>query len=83
MGGMAEVVELIRQSRRRADQPYCAAGRIRAGRACQAPACHAPAWTQMLDAWDAFGQRWVVEHDDLLKAVVLLGEMVGVDWEDG
>ncbi len=22
-------------------------------------------------------------HDDLLEAVVLLGEMLGVDWEDG
>ena len=36
-----------------------------------------------LDAWDDFGQRWIVEHDDLPKAVVLLGEMLGVDWEDG
>ncbi len=32
---------------------------------------------------DAFGQRWLVHHDDLLEAVVLLGEMLGVDWEDG
>ena len=38
-------------------------------------------WT--LDACDDFGQRWIVHHDDLLKAVVLLGEMMGVDWEDG
>ena len=38
-------------------------------------------WT--LDACDAFGQRWIVHHDDLLKAVVLLGEMLGVEWEDG
>ena len=38
-------------------------------------------WT--LDACDAFGQRWLVHHDDLLAAVVLLGEMLGVDWEDG
>ena len=37
----------------------------------------------MLDACDEFGQRWIVHHDDLLKAVVLLGEMLGVDWEDG
>ena len=29
------------------------------------------------------GQWWIVHHDDLLKAVVLLGEMLGVDWEDG
>ena len=36
-----------------------------------------------LDACDAFGQRWLVHHDDLLKAVVLLGEMLGVEWEDG
>ncbi len=36
-----------------------------------------------LDAWDGFGQRWIVHHDDLLAAVVLLGEMLGVDWEDG
>ena len=38
-------------------------------------------WT--LDACDAFGQRWLVHHDDLLEAVVLLGDMIGVDWEDG
>ena len=38
-------------------------------------------WT--LDACDDFGQRWLVHHDDLLAAVVLLGEMLGVDWEDG
>ncbi len=38
-------------------------------------------WT--LDARDDFGQRWLVHHDDLLKAVVLLGEMLGVEWEDG
>ena len=38
-------------------------------------------WT--LDAWDDFGERWLVHHDDLLDAVVLLGEMLGVDWEDG
>ena len=38
-------------------------------------------WT--LDACDAFGQRWIVHHDYLLGAVVLLGEMLGVDWEDG
>ena len=38
-------------------------------------------WT--LDACDAFGQRWIVHHDDLLEAVVLLGERLGVDWEDG
>ena len=38
-------------------------------------------WT--LDACDAFGQRWIVHHEDLLKVVVLLGEMLGVDWEDG
>ncbi len=29
------------------------------------------------------GQRWLVHHDDLLAAVVLLGEMLGVEWEDG
>ncbi len=38
-------------------------------------------WT--LDVCDAFGQRWLVHHDDLLAAVVLLGEMLGVEWEDG
>ena len=38
-------------------------------------------WT--LDTCDAFGQRWLVEHEDLLEAVVLLGEMLGVDWEGG
>ena len=38
-------------------------------------------WT--LDACDAFGQRLLIHHDDLLKAVVLLGEMLGVEWEDG
>ena len=37
----------------------------------------------MLDACDESGQRWLVHHDDLLKAVVLLGAMLGVDWEDG
>ncbi len=37
-------------------------------------------WT--LDACDAFGQRWLVHHADMLDAVVLLGEMLGVDWED-
>ncbi len=38
-------------------------------------------WT--LDACDDFGQRWLFHHDDLLNAVVLLGEMLGVDLEDG
>ncbi len=38
-------------------------------------------WT--LDAWDESGERWIVHHDDLLKAVVVLGEMLGVEWEDG
>ena len=38
-------------------------------------------WT--LDACDACGQLWLVHHDNLLAAVVLLGEMLGVDWEDG
>ena len=38
-------------------------------------------WT--LDACNAFGQRWIVRHDDLLEAVVLQGEMLGVEWEDG
>ena len=38
-------------------------------------------WT--LDACDDFGQRWTVHHDDPLNAVVLLGDMLGVDWEDG
>ena len=38
-------------------------------------------WT--LDACDDYGQRWIVHHDDLLGAVVLLGAMLGVDWEDG
>ncbi len=38
-------------------------------------------WT--LDAGEASGQRWIVHHDDLLEAVVLLGEMLGVEWEDG
>ena len=38
-------------------------------------------WT--LDACDDFGERGLVHHDDLLKGVVLLGEMLGVDWEDG
>ncbi|MCH8344944.1 MAG: hypothetical protein IH983_13285 [Planctomycetes bacterium] len=38
-------------------------------------------WT--VDAWHDFGQRWLVHHDNLLKAVVLLGEMLGVEWEDG
>lgn len=41
-------------------------------------------WT--LDAWDDFGERWIVHRGDLLEAVVLLGEMLGemlgVDWED-
>ena len=27
-------------------------------------------------AWDDFGQRWIVHHDDLLEAVVLLVEML-------
>ena len=36
-----------------------------------------------LEACVAFGQRWIVHHDELLEAVVLLGEMLGVDWEDG
>ncbi len=35
-----------------------------------------------LDTCDDSCQRWIVEHDDLLEAVVLLGEMLGVDWED-
>ena len=38
-------------------------------------------WT--LDAWEKSGQRWIIQHDDLLAAVVLLGEMLGVEWEDG
>ena len=38
-------------------------------------------WT--LDACDESCQRWLVHHDDLLAAVVLLGEMLGVEWEDG
>ena len=38
-------------------------------------------WT--LDACDDFGKWWLVHHDDLLTAVVLLGEMLGVEWEDG
>ena len=38
-------------------------------------------WT--LDARDESGQRWLVHHGELLKAVVLLGEMLGVEWEDG
>ncbi len=38
-------------------------------------------WT--IDAWDESRQRWLVHHDDLLAAVVLLGEMLGVEWEDG
>ncbi len=32
---------------------------------------------------DDLGERWLVHHDDLLKAVVLLGAMLGVEWEDG
>ncbi len=36
-----------------------------------------------LDVWDDSTQRWIVEHADLLEAVVLLGDMLGVDWEDG
>ena len=35
-----------------------------------------------LDASDESRQRWLVHHDDLLDAVVLLDEIVGVDWED-
>ncbi len=38
-------------------------------------------WT--LDACDDFGERCIVHHDDLLEAVVLLGAMLGVEWEDG
>ena len=38
-------------------------------------------WT--LDACDESGQRWLVHHVDLLAAVVVLGEMLGVEWEDG
>ena len=38
-------------------------------------------WT--LDSWDDFGQRWIVHHSDLLEAVVLLAEMLRVDWEEG
>ena len=38
-------------------------------------------WT--LDTWDDFGQRWIVHHDDMLEAVVLLGAMLGVEWDDG
>ncbi|MCZ6612525.1 MAG: hypothetical protein O6941_07800 [Planctomycetota bacterium] len=38
-------------------------------------------WT--LDACDDFGQRWLVHHVDLPKAVVPFGETLGVDWEDG
>ncbi len=38
-------------------------------------------WT--LDACDDAGERWLVHSDDLLDAVVLLGDMLGVDWEDG
>ncbi len=30
-------------------------------------------------ACDALGQRWIVHHDDMLDAVMMLG----VDWEDG
>ncbi|MCH8166083.1 MAG: hypothetical protein IH889_10790 [Planctomycetes bacterium] len=37
----------------------------------------------MVDAWDDFGQRWIVHHSDLLEAVVLLAEMLRVDWEEG
>ena len=37
-------------------------------------------WT--LDACDESGQRWISHHDDLLAAVVLLGAMLGVEWED-
>jgi len=36
-----------------------------------------------LDVWDDSTQWWIVEHADLLEAVVLLGDMLGVDWEDG
>ncbi len=32
-----------------------------------------------LNACDAVGQRWIVHHDDLLRAVVLLGTMLGVE----
>ena len=49
--------------------------------------CHrarsSPSRPLMLDAWDDFAQRWIIHHDDLLEAVVLLGEMLGVDGEDG
>ena len=30
-----------------------------------------------------YGQRWIVHHGYLLAAGVLLGEMLGVGWEDG
>ena len=33
-------------------------------------------WT--LDACDDLGQRWIVHHDDLLEAVVLLGEQLRI-----
>ncbi|MCH8153632.1 MAG: hypothetical protein IH830_14835 [Planctomycetes bacterium] len=37
-------------------------------------------WT--LNACNEFGQRWLAHHVDRPKAVVLLGETLGVDWED-
>ncbi len=36
-----------------------------------------------LDACDDAGERWLVHSHDLMEAVVLLGAMLGVDWEDG
>ena len=38
-------------------------------------------WT--VSACNDFGPRWLGHQNDLLKAVVLPGEMLGVDWEDG
>ena len=51
------------------------------GLACQGRRRSDGCWT--LNTCNDFGQRWIAHHDDLLKAVVLLGEMLGVEWADG
>ncbi|MCZ6493347.1 MAG: hypothetical protein O6933_04645, partial [Planctomycetota bacterium] len=56
-------------------------------RASFAPVGHccprSPSQNPQPPAYDESGQRWLVHHVDLLKAVVLLGEMLGVEWEGG
>ena len=34
-----------------------------------------------LDCLDEDGQRYIVIHTDLMEAVVILGEQLGVEWE--